>query len=149
MAICEAAKEFEIEIRPELTVQILGTDSTPTLGYPVGKELLARKKPFTALFAYNDISAIGSIWAFKEAGLCIPEDVSVIGFDDIPAAAFSNPALTTVRQPLIRMGQIAAQTVVDQIEGRGQYVPEIAIEPEFVERASSGLAPVSQTRAAG
>ena len=147
-AICEAAEEFGIEIRPELTVQILGTDSTPTLGYPVGKELLARKQPFTALFAYNDISAIGSIWAFREAGLRVPEDVSVIGFDDIPAAAFSNPALTTVRQPLIRMGQIAAQTVVDQIEGHGQYVPEIAIEPEFVERASSGLAPVSQTRAA-
>ena len=147
-AICEAAEEFGIEVRPELTVQILGIDSTPSLGYPVGKELLARKQPFTALFAYNDISAIGSIWAFKEAGLRIPEDVSVIGFDDIPAAAFSNPSLSTVRQPLIRMGQIAAQTVVDQIEGRGQYVPEIAIEPEFIERASSAAAPGAQTRAA-
>jgi len=147
-AICEAAQEFGIEIRPELTVQILGTDSTPTLGYPVGKELLARKQPFTALFAYNDISAMGSIWAFREAGLRVPEDISVIGFDDIPGAAFSNPALTTVRQPLIRMGQIAAQTVVDQIEGHGQYVPEIAIEPEFIERASSAVAPVSQTRVA-
>ena len=147
-AICEAAEESGIEIKRELTVQIHGKDSTPTLGYPVGKELLARKHPFTALFAYNDISAIGSIWAFKEVGLRVPEDVSVIGFDDIPAAAFSNPALTTVRQPLIRMGQIAAQTVVDQIEGRGQYVPEIAVEPEFIKRASSGLAPITQTRVA-
>jgi hypothetical protein len=62
---------------------------------------------------------------------------SVVGFDDIPGTAFANPGLSTVRQPLIRMGQIAAQIVVDQIEGRGEYVPEIAIEPEFVVRAST------------
>jgi DNA-binding LacI/PurR family transcriptional regulator len=140
-AICEVSKELGIRIRPELTVQIEGTDSTPNLGYPIGKELLARRTPFTALFAYNDISAIGAIWALREAGLRIPEDVSVVGFDDIPGAAFSNPALTTVRQPLIRMGQIAAQTLVDQIEGRGDYQPEIAVEAEFVVRASTGQAP--------
>ena len=140
-AICEAAEEFGIQVRPELTVQIQGTDSTPALGYPVGKELLGRKQPFTALFAYNDISAIGSIWAFREAGIRVPQDVSVIGFDDIPGATFSSPSLSTVRQPLVRMGQIAAQTVVQQIEGLGEYVPEIAIEPEFVARASSGPAP--------
>jgi len=140
-AICEVSEELGIRIRPELTVQIEGTDSTPNLGYPVGKELLARRTPFTALFAYNDISAIGAIWAFREAGLRLPEDVSVVGFDDIPGAAFSNPALTTVRQPLIRMGQIAAHTLVDQIEGRGEYQPEIAVEAEFVVRASTGPAP--------
>jgi DNA-binding LacI/PurR family transcriptional regulator len=137
-AICEIAEELGIRIRPELTVQIEGTDSSPTIGYPFGKELLARGELFTALFAYNDISAIGSIWAFREAGFRVPEDISVVGFDDIPGTAFANPALTTVRQPLIRMGQIAAQTVVDQIEGRSEYVPEIAIEPEFVVRASTG-----------
>jgi LacI family transcriptional regulator len=140
-AICEVSEELGIRIRPELTVQIEGTDSTPNLGYPVGKELLARRTPFTALFAYNDISAIGAIWALREAGVRVPEDVSVVGFDDIPGAAFSNPALTTVRQPLIRMGQIAAQTLVDQIEGRGDYQPEIAVEAEFAVRASTGPAP--------
>jgi len=139
-AICEVAQELGIEIRPELVVQIEKTDSTPTLGYPVGKELLARKQPFTALFAYNDISAIGSIWAFREAGLRVPQDISVVGFDDIPGAAYANPGLSTVRQPLIRMGQIAAETVINQIEGRGEYMPEIAIEPEFVRRASTGPA---------
>lgn len=140
-AICEVAEELKIRIRPELTVQIEGTDSSPSIGYPVGKELLARGQPFTALFAYNDISAIGSIWAFREAGLRVPEDISVVGFDDIPGTEFAMPALSTVRQPLIRMGQIAAQTVLDQIEGRGEYVPEIAIEPEFVVRASTGPVP--------
>lgn len=140
-AICEVAQEMNIRVRPELTVQLEGTDSTPGIGYPFAKELLARKQPFTALFAYNDISAIGSMWAFHEAGLRVPEDISVVGFDDIPGAAFANPGLTTVRQPLLRMGQIAAQTVVDLIEGRGECVPEIAIEPEFVVRESTGPAP--------
>jgi LacI family transcriptional regulator len=138
------AEELDIPIRPELTTQLEGTDSTPGIGYPFAKQLLSRKQPFTALFAYNDISAIGSIWAIKEAGLRVPQDISVIGFDDIPGAAYANPGLTTVRQPLIRMGQIAAQTVVDQIEGRGEYVQEIAIEPEFVVRESTGPAPRRQ-----
>jgi LacI family transcriptional regulator len=140
-AIEEVAEELGLRIRPELTVQIEGTDSTPVIGYPVGKELLARRRPFTAVFAYNDISAIGAIWAFREAGLRVPEDVSVVGFDDIPGAAFANPSLTTVRQPLLRMGQIAAQTVIERIEKRGSDEPEIAIEPEFVVRESSGPAP--------
>jgi len=147
-AICEVAKDLGIRIRPELTVQIEGTDSSPNIGYPVGKELLARGKRFTALFAYNDISAIGSIWAFREAGFRVPEDISVIGFDDIPGTAFASPPLSTVRQPLIRMGQIAAQTVVDQIEGRDEYVPVIAIEPEFVVRASTGRVPSREAKVA-
>lgn len=139
-AIEEVAEELGIRIRPELTVQIEGTDSTPAIGYPVGKQLLARKKPFSAVFVYNDISAIGAIWAFREAGLRVPQDVSVVGFDDIPGAAFANPGLTTVRQPLTRMGQIAAQTLIDRIEEHDAYVPEIAIEPEFVVRESTGPA---------
>jgi DNA-binding LacI/PurR family transcriptional regulator len=143
-AICEVAQQLGIRIRPELTIQLEGTDSTPTIGYPFAKQLLARRQPFTALFAYNDISAIGSIWAFHEAGLRVPDDISVVGFDDIAGSAYANPGLTTVRQPLVKMGQIAAQTVVDLIEGRGEYVPEIAIEPEFVIRQSTGPAPHRQ-----
>ena len=145
-AICEVAQQLGIRIRPELTIQLEGFDSTPGIGFSFTKQLLARKHPFTALFAYNDIAAIGSIWAFHEAGLRVPEDISIVGFDDIPGAAYANPGLTTVRQPLIKMGQIAAQTVVDLIEGRGEYVPEIAIEPEFVIRQSTGPAPVRQLR---
>ncbi len=140
-AICEVAVELGIRIRPELTIQIDSTISTPHLGYPYAKELLARQEPFTALFAYNDVSAIGAMWAFREAGLLIPEDVSVVGFDDIPAAAFAEPSLTTVRQPLERMGEIAAKTLVHQIEGRADLSDQITVEPEFVVRASTGPAP--------
>ena len=148
-AICEVAEQLGIRIRPELTIQLEGFDSTPGIGYTFTKQLLARKNSFTALFAYNDIAAIGAIWAFHEAGLRVPEDISVVGFDDIPGAAYANPGLTTVRQPLVKMGQIAAQTVVDLIEGRGEYVPEIAIEPEFVIRQSTGAAALRELRNAG
>ena len=155
-AIVEVAEELGIRIHPQLTVQIEGTDSTPAIGYPVGKELLARNRPFTAVFAYNDISAIGTIWALREAGLRVPEDISVVGFDDIPGAQFANPGLTTVRQPLLKMGQIAAETLIARIENRTSYVPEIAIEPEFIVRESTGPAArehlpaesVSKTRSA-
>ncbi len=105
---------------------------------PGEHEISVREAGFQSVFAYNDISAIGAIWAFREAGLRVPQDVSVVGFDDIAGAAFANPGLTTVRQPLLRMGQIAAQTVIDRIEERGTYLPEIAIEPEFVVRESTG-----------
>ena len=143
-AITEVAGELGIPILPELTIRIDSTVSTPEVGFPVTKELLARKQPFTALFAYNDISAIGATWALREAGLRVPQDVSVVGFDDIPGAAYANPGLTTVRQPLLRMGEIAAQTLVSQIEEHGEYVPEIAIEPEFVVRDSTARVALPQ-----
>ena len=136
-SICEAAAGLGVRMRPELIVELTGVDPTPSLGYPFAKQLLARKQDFSALFAYNDISAIGSICAFHEAGLRVPEDVSVVGFDDIQTAAYVTPPLTTVRQPLLKMGELAARTLLDQIEGRTDYVPEIMIEPELVVRRST------------
>jgi LacI family transcriptional regulator len=143
-SICRVAAEMGVEIDPELVVQLDSDDPTPMVGYPIAKQLLAHKKPFTALFAYNDISAIGAIRAFQEQGLRVPQDVSVVGFDDIPAAAFQIPSLTTVRQPLNRMGEVAAQSLLERIEGRKDCSQEIAIEPELVVRESTGKAPRSR-----
>jgi DNA-binding LacI/PurR family transcriptional regulator len=140
-AIVQVAEDLKIEIKPELTVQIDIDDPTPQLGYPFAKQLLERKVPFTALFAYNDISALGSIRAFQEAGLRVPQDISVIGFDDIQGAAYGNPSLTTVRQPLAYMGRLAAQTLLTRIEGAKDYPAEILIEPELVVRQSTAVAP--------
>jgi DNA-binding LacI/PurR family transcriptional regulator len=136
-AICEIAAKLGIRMRQELVVQLIGVDPTPNLGYPFAKQLLARKQPFTALFAYNDISAIGSICAFQEAGLQVPNDISVVGFDDIQSAAYITPPLTTVRQPLLKVGQIAARSLLDRIEARTKYVSEIVIEPELIVRKST------------
>ena len=140
-AICAVAQEMNITIRPELVVHLEGKDSTPELGYPFGKQLLSRNILFTALFAYNDISAIGAMRAFQEAGKRVPEDISVVGFDDINFSSFARPALTTVRQPLRKMGRIAAKVLLDWIEGRSEYTPEIAIEPDLVIRNSTAPAP--------
>jgi DNA-binding LacI/PurR family transcriptional regulator len=137
-AIQEVAHEFDIKIWPELVLQLEGMESTPELGYPYGKALIARHIPFTALFAYNDISAIGAMRAFQEAGLHVPEDISVVGFDDISIASFSIPPLTTVRQPLEKMGRIAARTLLDRIENPSEFIPEIAVEPELISRRSTG-----------
>jgi DNA-binding LacI/PurR family transcriptional regulator len=136
-AISEVAQEMGIELPAELVVQIESKESSPEIGYPVAKMLLARKRCFTALFAYNDLSAIGAIRAFREAGLTVPNDISVVGFDDVEAAAFHFPSLTTVRQPLRRMGEIAAESLLQRLEGQKHYPVEIAVEPELVVREST------------
>ncbi|MFZ1005427.1 MAG: LacI family DNA-binding transcriptional regulator [Candidatus Sulfotelmatobacter sp.] len=142
-SICSVARQIGLQIDPELAVQIEIDDSTPLLGYPYAKQLLARNKPFTALFAYNDISALGAIRALQEHGLRVPQDVSIVGFDDIPSAAFNIPSLTTVRQPLVRMGQVAAETLLERINGKDDYPSTIAIEPELVIRESTAAVPRS------
>lgn len=145
-AVQVVAREMGLQLDPELVVQIESRDSSPGVGYPYGKQLIEKKRPFTALFAYNDISAIGAIRAFQEAGFRVPGDISVVGFDDIPAAAFHYPALTTVRQPLHRMGEIAVETLIARIEGNRiagnkEYRREISVQPELVVRESSAPAP--------
>lgn len=136
-AICCEAKKLGIRMRPQLILQLKGGDPTPNLGYPFAKQLLAREQPFSALFAYNDISAIGAVAAFQEHGIRVPEDISVVGFDDIQAAGYINPPLTTVRQPMLHMGETAARTLIDRLEGRMKDVPEIMIEPELIARRST------------
>lgn len=136
-AICEVSATLGIRMRQELVVELAGDDPTPHLGYPFAKQLLDRKQPFTALFAYNDISAIGAISAFQESGIRVPEDISLVGFDDIQTAAYMAPPLTTVRQPLKKMGEIAARTLLEQIDESKWYIPEILIAPELVVRKST------------
>jgi len=71
----------------------------------------------------------------------VPDDISIVGFDDIVSSTFCIPSLTTVRQPLKKMGQIAAETLISRIENRGEFQSEIAVEPELVVRKSTGRAP--------
>jgi DNA-binding LacI/PurR family transcriptional regulator len=141
-AVREAAGKLNIEVKEQLVGQLEGESSSPLLGYQVTQKLLASGEPFTALFTFNDISAIGAIHALREAGCRVPEDVSVVGFDDIQSAAFQNPALTTVRQPLRQMGMIAAETLLQRINApaKAPYPTEIVVEAEFVVRASTGRA---------
>jgi len=144
--ICDAAQQHGIVIRPELTTQLDEDDPSPEPGYRAAKRLLATRRRFTALVAYNDITSIGAIRAIRETGLGVPDDISVVGFDDIREAAYHVPSITTIRQPLRRMGQLAAETIVDRIEQHTDGPGCIAIEPELVLRESSGC-PTAQRHA--
>jgi len=120
-------------------VQLDSESPTPEPGYDMTCRLLERGQPFSALFAFNDISALGAIRALREAGRRVPEDVSVIGFDDIQSAAYQNPGLTTIRQPLRQMGMTAAETLVERINApkSADYPKNIVVEPELIVRGST------------
>ena len=138
-AVRVAAKKLNLEINDRLVGQLQGESSSPELGYEVTRKLLATGEAFTGLFAFNDVSAIGAIRALREAGRRVPEDVSVVGFDDIQSAAFQNPALTTVRQPLREMGMIAAQIVLSRVNAsaKATYPKTVTVEPELMVREST------------
>ena len=141
LSIHDAAKRLCIPIDEALTVRLTEYDLTPGPGYRSTKALLASGHPFTALFAFNDVTAIGAIEALQESGLDVPFDVAVMGFDDIPSAAYHRPRLTTVRQPLRRMGEIAAEALIKRIEHpRANHAPTIRIEPELIIRGTTAPA---------
>jgi LacI family transcriptional regulator len=142
LSIRDTARQLGIEIHPQLVAQLEGVSPSPEPGYLAAQKLLSTGRPFTALFSFNDISAIGAIRAFREAGLAVPEDISIIGFDDIHAAAFHNPGLTTIRQPLWQMGWLAAQHLLRRIsQGNETAFPEmVTVEPTLIIRQSTTIA---------
>lgn len=131
------ARDLKINVQPELCVQLQLRLSTPELGFGPARELIERGADFTALVAYNDISAIGAIRAFMNHGLRVPEDISVVGFDDIQGAAFHNPSITTIRQPLNEMGATAARVLLQRIRGQGPSPEIVPIHPELIIREST------------
>ncbi len=141
-AIVDMAKTLEITVDPELVTQLRGPEPGPGPGFLVTQELLRTGKPFTAIVAFNDVTAIGAILALREAGLRVPRDVSVLGFDDVLIAMTNNPPLTTIHQPLRRMGQVAASTLLGLIRDEITH-PEpatITVHPKLVVRKSTAIA---------
>jgi DNA-binding LacI/PurR family transcriptional regulator len=135
----KVAKDLGLSIRPELTVQLDKDLTSPELGYPVVQQLLAHQRSFTAILSFNDMAAIGSIRALHDARLRVPADVSVVGFDDIKEAAFQTPSLTTIRQPLHRMGTLAVEILLNRLKSPDAAPPpEVAVGPELILRESTG-----------
>jgi DNA-binding LacI/PurR family transcriptional regulator len=138
--IREAARGLRIKVEPSRTVQLnldglQASAGDSWVGYSAAQELLRRKVSFTALLAYNDSTAIGAMRAFRDAKIKVPEDVSVIGYDDIPAAQYERPALTTVHQPLQQIGAESAEILLARIAGK-RVKSEILIEPTLIVRSS-------------
>lgn len=138
-AIVQAARDLELHIDDRLVVQLQSPEPGPIPGQEVTRQLLQTKHAFTAIFAFNDVTAIGAISAIREAGLRVPKDVSVLGFDDILSAATHHPPLTTVHQPLRSMGQVAATTLLSLIRDDIPHPRPAAITvyPKLVVRKST------------
>lgn len=139
-AIVQAARDLSLQIDERLVVQLQSPEPGPGPGQEVMRQLIQTHQPFTAIFAFNDVTAIGAISALREAGLRVPKDVSVLGFDDIMSASTHHPPLTTIHQPLRSMGQVAASTLLSLI--RDEIPPPrpkaITVYPRLVVRKSTG-----------
>lgn len=131
---CDAAlREQGLQLDSALQVDAISTEEA---GYEAAKALLAREHAFDAIFAASDLIAIGALHALKEAGLRVPEDVALVGFDGTPMARFSNPPLTTVVQDTQRAGELLVQTLLQLV--RDLPVQGQVLQPTLVVRASSG-----------
>ncbi len=155
-ATVQVARTLGLRVSADLTIQLDKDVQSPELGYPVIQQLLMRRRAatpggmpggatdFTAVVCFNDISAIGSIRALHDAGLRVPQDVSVIGFDDIQSASYHVPSLTTIRQPLHAMGALAATTLLKKMARQeretAQQPDTLQVQPELIVRESTAAA---------
>ncbi|MBA7556659.1 HTH-type transcriptional repressor PurR [subsurface metagenome] len=112
--------------------------NTQESGYEAMQKLLESSLVPTAVFVANDLDAIGAMKAVKEKGLRIPEDIAFIGFDDIQLASYTEPSLTTVRQPIFKMGTTAISLLVQLIERKGKEPLKVELPTQLIIRKSSG-----------
>jgi len=139
-ALRKITAKMGLKIIPELVVHLDGEMDSPEAGPRMVQQLLGSKRAFTALFAFNDIAAIGSISALQNSNLRVPADVSVIGFDNIKATEYTSPRLTTISQNLDEIGKIATQCLLNRLHGTALSMKDITIEPKLVIRESTGIA---------
>jgi LacI family transcriptional regulator len=134
-AMLESGLEISTELMPQGNNRIEG-------GHAAALRLLDSGQPFSAIFSTNDAMAIGAMRALRERGLRVPEDVSVIGFDDILLASYVVPALTTITQPKVEAGKRAVEFLIERIESCGDCQPHhLVLETNFVARASTAPPP--------
>ena len=129
-----------------LALEAAGATFEPTLvnegdwsyqsGYRAMQQLIAGGSPFSAIFAQNDQMAIAAMRALREAGRRVPDDVAVVGYDDIPAAAYCDPPLTTIRQPMQEVGKVATRFLIQAIEQPGMEQGEVLLKAELMRRRS-------------
>jgi LacI family transcriptional regulator len=138
------AKSSGLELDPRLIADLPESRdpiSSFEAGYKLTEDLIKHKPPFTALMAFDDMTAFGAIRALAKAGLRVPEHCSVIGFDDVAASSLYTPSLTTVRQPMEAMGEMAVSIIVDGInavqEKREVKAVHRKLAPELAVREST------------
>ena len=122
---------FDADVPP-----IVHGDWSAASGYAAAKEVLAHDG-VTAIFVGNDAMALGTLHAMHELGLRCPDDVSLVGFDDYPEAAFFSPGLTTIRQDFDEIGRLSVALLLDLVEKNTSSTQHLVLEPQLVVRASA------------
>ena len=128
-----ALKDHDIAVDESLIVE---GDYMREMGYAATRQLLTTEQRPTAIVAANDFTALGAMEAIHDEGLGIPNDISIIGFDDIPEARVVHPKLTTVRLPLEQMGRVAVELLLEHIEDPEQQPKHITLSTQLIERQS-------------
>lgn len=144
-ATLHVARELGLPVSDDLTIHLEMDSHSPEISYPGIRQLIQSRRPFTAVLCFNDVSAMGTIRALHEAGLRVPNDVSVLGFDDIQSSQFQVPSLTTIRQPLQKMGSTAAKMLLKKLAD--EATPDlIRVDPELIVRESTARSSSPQKR---
>jgi DNA-binding LacI/PurR family transcriptional regulator len=130
---CEAQGGEGILADPALQVDALNAQDA---GYEAAQQLISRGKPFDAIFAASDTIAIGAMTALREHGLKVPDDVAIVGFDDIPAAGMTHPPLTTIQQDYKKAGEVLVDSLLQQI--RNEKATAAVLPAKLVVRQSCG-----------
>jgi DNA-binding LacI/PurR family transcriptional regulator len=146
-ATLRVARELGLTVSDDLTIHLEKDSHSPEISYPGIRRLIQSHRPFTAVLCFNDVSAMGTIRALHEAGLRVPNDVSVLGFDDIQSAQFQVPSLTTIRQPLQLMGSTAARMLLKKLADE-TTAELIRVDPELIVRESTARASKPSKRGA-
>jgi LacI family transcriptional regulator len=141
------ARDVGLQIDPDLVLEIKGRNTTYVEGCALTEELLRRRPKFTALVAFDDLTACAAIGALSKAGRWVPRECSVVGFDDLPGSAYYNPPLTTVQQQLEMQGSLGAEIVEELIRASVEKRPVAAkhrkVSPKLIIRDSTCPAPRS------
>lgn len=130
--LCAALRDAGLPVHPGLHADALSVEQS---GYDATRRLIARDLPFDALFAASDLIALGAVRALSETGLRVPEDVAIIGFDDIPAAATTQPPLTTIAQDYRKAGEVLVDTLLRRIAE--EPTDTALLQPRLIVRGSS------------
>jgi LacI family transcriptional regulator len=138
----QALLEAGLLIRPELLVE---GDFTQQGGYQAMLRVLALTPRPTAVFAASDTMALGALRAMQEAGVVVPRDMALIGFDDLPITSFASPSLTTMRQPIYEMGTAAVDLLIDQLECPSSEPTRVCLPATLITRDSCGGRVVQRT----
>jgi LacI family transcriptional regulator len=139
LGYCLALQEKGLPLDNSLVIEGNFSESS---GYTAMQQLLSSRPG--AVFAASDMMAAGAYRAIREAGLSIPDDISIVGFDDVAVASQLDPPLTTIRQPIHRMGAQAVEILINLIQQTETQTTQIIMRPELVVRGSCGCNPISK-----